>query len=139
MPQQVTAALFIVLELSLHRVLQQQLDAGHLSVEEHTLQRKLRSLAVLLGELRQRDAVVIHRRRVLELHRRLEPYLNNNPSQPGEQISGRDEAERPACTLRVSMCTLQASTCTLKVRRCTAGGAACSAEMCRRFAHRVYA
>ena len=52
-----------------------QLHDHPLFLTEHALQRRLRTLASEFGEIRERDAVFIHKRRVLELRRRIEPYL----------------------------------------------------------------
>ena len=63
-----------------------QLHDHPLFREENAIQRRLRSLAEEYGELRQKDAVVIQRRRVVELRRRLEPYLT------GGEPAGDDAA-----------------------------------------------
>jgi hypothetical protein len=55
-----------------------QLHDHPLFLEEHSLQRRLRTLAEELGEMHQRDAVHMLRRRVVELRRQLEPHLERS-------------------------------------------------------------
>jgi coiled-coil and C2 domain-containing protein 2A len=53
-------------------------------------QRRLRSLAEQLGELHQRETLHICRRRVIDLRRRLEPYLSTSrPTSPAEMETAR--------------------------------------------------
>lgn len=52
-----------------------QLHDHPLFREEHTLQRRLRTLAEQLGELHQRETLYICRRRVTDLRQRLQPAL----------------------------------------------------------------
>ena len=64
---------------------------------EHALQRRLRSLAAEFGEMRERDTYGIHRRRVVELRRRLEPYLTAQGANEAASAAGGNDVVRALC------------------------------------------